>query len=282
MKNNFGIGSTSIYKILNELIKENLCIRFQHNFYIDKEGKIRPGKGDRVIIISAQPLTNEEKIEYEKNIRTEFIEYSLMVGHRYCVEEKHEEFKKKLLLDGILHAGFVHAGSGQLNNIDKKIHEKDTLHTNDVDCSKAPKDEKEPAFLQGSGLSKKDLINLIKKFPANKVEEAIRYLKAQDYYIKNPYGFVVRCIENNWYENDINKKKKATQFIENNKNLAKKVERLYNPVLKINCEFQAKEKSLILVRGKNIHECLYSSQRFQEQVKKLLKEMDLNPKEINL
>lgn len=266
-------SKNTIYKLLNEMIDKNLCHRFQYNFFLDENDKIRPGKGNIEYIISAEPMTEEEKKEWEMGLRKNQMDTFFLAGKRYCVEKKHEEFKKSFLLTNFQHAGFLRAEKRTLKT--KEPCKDERRERNDDDCSQFQEKKKPPEGLEGTGISQDEIRFLMKSYSPEKIEKGLNLLKTQKRVIENPIGWLTSCLQRNWEEKKTNRDAQAKHEAKDNHLLAIHLEEKANPKLKSNSKIIAQRQSILINRGMKNIEILYTDLQFKEKLKKELKIMQV-------
>lgn len=238
----------AIYAAIRELKEANLCVFMQH--------RIKGQRGEKKInrIFSTEyfffqvPLTEEEREKF--------------------IKEENEKFKIFLQDGGFVDVAFVDVENDGLTKNKGTYIEKETEPNADEPIAK----QKHPnATLEEIGLSGNQYGKLLKEFGKEKLDQAIEFLKKQPTFIDNPFGWLKKCIKENWIEQST----KKDTYVMKNRTMAELIEGKTKGKLMPNCSIEATLNEIIFTRGTKILIFAYHLANFEEKVKAELERMNL-------
>jgi len=242
----------AIYAAIRELKEANLCIFMQHRIVGTKEGKKINRIASTEYFFFQIPLTEDEKEKF--------------------IEQEREKFKKYLQDGGFVDVGFVDVENDALTKNNSKYTEEN------IQTVAAPIESKESTkhpneTLEKAGLDGKQIGKLMKEFPKEEIDEAIKFMKQQTSFIENPFGWLRKCLKEKWHNNA--KLHSKENLINKNIAMAKHIESKVKGNLKHNSNIEAGPNGIIFYRGANIWEFIYTLVNFEEKVNSELNKMNL-------
>ncbi len=266
-----------IYKYFKELIKINLCIRIQHRCVLKKDGKIHMGAGPVEYIFLEVPVSAEERKAIIFEMERDFVLKLLNDGFEFHDTEKSaatRKFKKYLLHSKLSDATASDATDSPITN-NYCTNEEVEQGTNAGGCSKDP-DEVNKDTLREHGVDEAKFKLLRKSFTIEAISEAFELLKKTDSPVKNAYGWLKKCLEQDWVNKEKEKEKETKKSLSENIDFALKVEKASYGRLLPGSSICLQKDSLVIISGEKINEIKYIDKSFKQKVENLLKRMNIN------